>query len=186
MTNATDDLTTVAEQAGVDGADAARALQIGARLLAHGFTDSDVDGAVKNYHRGFDELGIMLRTFHDSFGVERSHYIDATDIDPDVLLRIQMLHEELGELMEAVRHGDITAVADAYADIIYIAAGGNDLLGIPTMRVLRAVQAANMRKLGPDGKPVPHPTIPGKIGKPEGWTGPEADIERILIEEGLL
>jgi predicted HAD superfamily Cof-like phosphohydrolase len=38
------------------------------------------------------------------------------------------------------------------------------------------VQAANMAKLGPDGKPIIRPED-GKIMKPEGWEPPEEKLE---------
>ena len=127
------------------------------------------------------ELGATLREFHEAFHVEPNVYFDEYDIDPDLIRRQHMLQEEVNELLLAILEGDRVAAADALGDVIYIAAGTADLAGIPIDEVLHAIHAANMRKLGPDGKPVPHATVPGKIGKPEGWVGPEAEIRKILV-----
>lgn len=49
--------------------------------------------------------------------------------------------------------------------------GTLNALSIPDIPHMQEVCKANEAKF-PDGKGVPHPTIPGKYGKPEGWTPP--------------
>lgn len=167
------------------------AVELGASALQVGIDSPEkLVQAVKaaNTATPADELDAMLTEFHDAFGVgvNFAGHDDRGNADADLLTRQHMLQEEVNELLLAIVEGDEVGTADALADIIYIAAGTNQTLDIPTMKVLRVVHAANMRKLGPDGAPVPHATVPGKIGKPEGWYGPEDEIRRILKEAGAL
>lgn len=90
--------------------------------------------------------------------------------------RARFLHEELDEFIESAQDGSIVGVADALADIVYVALGTAYKLGLPFAQIWEAVQAANMRK-------VAGPTKRGnKIDamKPEGWVGPEAAIARAI------
>lgn len=57
-------------------------------------------------------------------------------------------------------------------------------MGIPWKECFYAVHAANMRKLWPDGKP--HRNEHGKSIKPDGWYGPERELEQILKTAGVL
>jgi predicted HAD superfamily Cof-like phosphohydrolase len=74
----------------------------------------------------------------------------------------------------------LPSIADAIADSIYVLVGTSLEYGIPLARVWDAVQAANMAKVGPDGKVIRRED--GKILKPEGWQ--PADIAGILNSEG--
>lgn len=90
--------------------------------------------------------------------------------------RSRFLHEELDEFCVASGAGNIVGVADALADIVYVALGTAYKMGLPFAQIWEAVQAANMRK-------VAGPTKRGnKIDamKPEGWAGPEAAIARAI------
>lgn len=90
--------------------------------------------------------------------------------------RSRFLHEELDEFTTAAATGDIVGVADALADLIYVALGTAYKMGLPFDQIWEAVQAANMRK-------VPGQTKRGnKVDamKPEGWVGPEAAIARAI------
>jgi predicted HAD superfamily Cof-like phosphohydrolase len=96
--------------------------------------------------------------------------------------------EENQELLDAETLWD---QADAAIDKIYLGLGDLDEMGLDASPLWNIVQAANMAKLGPDGKPFPHPTIPGKVGKPPGWVKPDAwlqaEVERqIRVAEAQL
>lgn len=86
-------------------------------------------------------------------------------------VRHSWLVEEANELLAAETLVD---VADAIADVIYIALGTAVEHGIDIERVFQIVQEANMAKLGPDGKPIYKED--NKIAKPEGWQPPEPKI----------
>jgi predicted HAD superfamily Cof-like phosphohydrolase len=66
--------------------------------------------------------------------------------------------------------------ADALVDAFYFLAGTCAEIGIKPQALFDIVQAANMAKLGDDGKPIIRPED-GKIMKPEGWVPPEAKLE---------
>jgi predicted HAD superfamily Cof-like phosphohydrolase len=109
----------------------------------------------------------MLEEFHATFGGEE-----------DDELRWRLLDEELAELREAYERDDLTEIADAIADIVYILVGTAHLKGIPFDRVLAEVHRSNMTKLGPDGKA--HRRADGKILKPPTFEPPR--IREILEE----
>ena len=90
-------------------------------------------------------------------------------------LRIKLLTEEFAEYTEAEIEHDLVEIADALADIIYIACGTAISYGIPLDEIFNEVHRSNMAKLV-DGKVLRRED--GKIQKPEGWTAP--DIKNIL------
>jgi predicted HAD superfamily Cof-like phosphohydrolase len=113
----------------------------------------------------------MVRTFHARFGLP-------TAAAPLLSLpagltsdRLALLQEEVRELEAACRDVDATAVADALADIVYVAYGTALAFGIDLDRVLATVHRSNMKKRWPDGKTVlgEH----GKVEKPPGWRRPD-------------
>jgi len=120
-----------------------------------------------------------VKDFHIAFGQRVSHKPDLPDED-ERHLRKTLLAEEFNEYLEAEREDDIVEIADALADIIYIACGTAVSYGIPLDKIFDEVHRSNMAKLV-DGKPIYRED--GKVMKPEGWTPP--DIERILEQETL-
>jgi predicted HAD superfamily Cof-like phosphohydrolase len=73
----------------------------------------------------------------------------------DVLnLRLDLIEEEVGELVVAVDALDMTEVADALADILYVTYGMGAALGIDLDRCMEEVHLSNMSKLGEDGNPI--------------------------------
>lgn len=96
------------------------------------------------------------------------------------------LNEELEELVQAHRDGDVLEAADALIDLVYFALGRLVEMGVPAEAVMDEVQRANMGKQrGELSK------RPGSMGhdavKPAGWTAPDhswllaftlADVEK--------
>jgi len=80
----------------------------------------------------------------------------------------------ISELDEGAR--DTVEVADALADLTYVVYGMALEAGINLPAVLQEVQASNMSKLGPDGKPIYRED--GKVLKGEGFFPP--NIARAL------
>lgn len=93
-------------------------------------------------------------------------------------LRVKLLREEFEEYIEAEKNNDFVEVADALADLIYIACGTAASYGIPLDKVFEEVHRSNMAKLV-DGKPLKRED--GKVIKPEGWTPP--DIEGVIKKQ---
>lgn len=85
-------------------------------------------------------------------------------------MRATLLAEEFEEYMVAEDEEDIVEIADALADIIYIACGTAASYGIDLDEVFKEVHRSNMAKLV-DGKVIRRED--GKILKPEGWTPPD-------------
>jgi len=81
--------------------------------------------------------------------------VPSADIDHALArLRVALLQEEVGEFVAASERGDLNGVADALADIVYVAYGTALTYGIDLDAVLREVHRSNMSKLGSDGKPL--------------------------------
>jgi predicted HAD superfamily Cof-like phosphohydrolase len=103
--------------------------------------------------------------------------VPSADIDHALArLRIALLQEEVGEFVATSERGDLNGVADALADIVYVAYGTALTYGIDLDAVLHEVHRSNMSKLGSDGKPLIRED--GKVLKSERYFPP--DIESVL------
>jgi predicted HAD superfamily Cof-like phosphohydrolase len=118
-----------------------------------------------------------VKDFQEAFGQRVGTHPELPDLH-ERALRLNLLTEEVAEYAEAEINNDLVEVADALADIIYIACGTAVSYGIPLDRIFDEVHRSNMAKLV-DGKVIRRED--GKIQKPEGWTPP--DIETIIKEE---
>ena len=78
---------------------------------------------------------------------------------------------------EAIGEPDLVAMTHELADVQYVTSGTAVELGLPIAAAFSEVHAANMRKVGPDGKAVMRN---GKVCKPEGWV--PADVAKVLGE----
>jgi predicted HAD superfamily Cof-like phosphohydrolase len=115
--------------------------------------------------------------FHTAFGILNSNQAVFPD-ENTRNLRMKLLKEEFDEYTEAEENNDFVEVADALADLIYIACGTAASYGIPLNEVFEEVHRSNMAKLV-DGKPLKR--ADGKVIKPEGWTPP--DIEGVIKKQ---
>ena len=95
-----------------------------------------------------------------------------------LLIRLQLSVEETGEWAEALASGDLKKAARELTDIQYVTDGHYLTLGLGDLKLplYRAVHGDNMRKLGPDGKPIISEA--GRWVKPEGWSA--TDLGPIL------
>ena len=69
-------------------------------------------------------------------------------------LRQSLIHEELSELKLAIQDKDITEIADALTDILYVTYGAGHAFGIDLDKCFNEVQNSNMSKLDDKGKPI--------------------------------
>lgn len=113
--------------------------------------------------------------FHIAFGLLISNKPELPSNENERSLRMSLLTEEYEEYLEAEKDNDIVEIADALADIIYIACGTAVSYGIPLDKVFAEVHRSNMTKLV-DGKVLRRED--GKVIKPTGWTPP--DIAGVL------
>jgi predicted HAD superfamily Cof-like phosphohydrolase len=114
--------------------------------------------------------------FHEAFDLPRQSSPNAGIDESLARLRIALLEEEVGELIEAVAASDLTAIADALADIVYVAYGTAVTYGIDLDMVLAEVHRSNMSKIGKDGQPLIRDD--GKVIKSDQYSPP--DIASVL------
>lgn len=131
----------------------------------------------------------MVGDFHRKFGLGVAGESEPLPKDLDdgtFLFRYQFLLEELHELLAAHRAGDVAGVADALADLVYVALGTAHLAGIPFDRVFAEVQRANLskeRSLGTSDSRGKRSSALDVV-KPEGWLPPDVRgvIQRVAAE----
>lgn len=118
-----------------------------------------------------------LSSFHQACDVQE-WFKELKDIPESIYeLRLRLLEEEFNEFKEAHGEKDKVGMADALADMIYIAVGTANVMNIPLDKVWAEVQRSNMAKVDPvTGKVKKRDD--GKILKPDGWTPP--NIEGII------
>ena len=116
--------------------------------------------------------------------VREFHYkvLNVQDSKPHMLssnlvcARINFMDEELNEFAEAERSGDIVGMADALADLVYVALGTAHMMGLPFDEIWDVVHGANMKKV----RGMTKRGVECDAMKPEGWVGPEAQIAGII------
>jgi phosphoribosyl-ATP pyrophosphohydrolase len=89
------------------------------------------------------------------------------------LYRAQLIMEEAGECLVALGHGDEVELADALADLIYVAIGTAVTYGIPIEKIFDEVHRSNMSKSRDTDDPRMKAKDPAR-----GYTPP--DIEGVL------
>jgi predicted HAD superfamily Cof-like phosphohydrolase len=119
-----------------------------------------------------------VNQFHSSFGLGISDIPKATLGENVNLLRYNLMKEENEEYLEAAQNGDLTEVADALGDMLYILCGTilEHGLQYKIEEVFDEIQRSNMSKLGADGKPVYRED--GKVMKGPNYFKP--DFSNIL------
>ena len=106
----------------------------------------------------FEKVGVFMKTFNQDVK-------DTSSLSTDKInsLRISLINEELEELKQAMSEKNLTEVADALTDILYVTYGAGHAFGINLDNCFEEVQKSNMSKLGKDGKPIFNDT--GKVMK---------------------
>lgn len=117
----------------------------------------------------------LVAEFHQAFDHPISQRcIEPTDLATSLCdLRMKLITEEFAELQHAHTTMDLIGFIDALQDLKYVIYGAELALGIASEEHFAEVHAANMRKLGEDGRPIYRED--GKVMKPGGWTGPDHD-----------
>jgi predicted HAD superfamily Cof-like phosphohydrolase len=125
---------------------------------------------------------VWVAAFHAAFGLPRqsqpSSGISAHLAD----LRVHLLLEEVQEFAAASSTGDLVAIADALADVVYVAYGSAVTYGIDLDAVIGEVHRSNMSKLDADGRPLLRED--GKVLKSVRYSPP--DIAGVLRGQGSL
>lgn len=118
----------------------------------------------------------MVWDFHRAFGLPARARPSANVSQALADLRIRLQEEETAELGLAIGAGDLTAIADALADLVYVAYGTAVTYGIDLDSIIAEVHASNMSKLDASGSPVMRDD--GKVLKSELYRPP--DVARVL------
>ena len=116
-----------------------------------------------------------VKKFMQTFGQEVK---DKTEF-PDkkiVQLRYDLIKEELEEFNEAIKDKDLTEIADALTDILYVTYGAGHAFGIDLDECFNEVQKSNMSKIGVNGKPIYNES--GKVMKGQNYFKP--DLSKFL------
>jgi predicted HAD superfamily Cof-like phosphohydrolase len=139
---------------------------------------NDVLGGTAHDNGLVQRAGVLAAalSFHEAFDLPRQASPNVGIDEPLARLRIALLEEEVGEFAEAVAAADLVAIADAVADIVYVAYGTAVTYGIDLDAVLGEVHRSNMSKLGKDGRPLIRED--GKVVKSDQYVPP--DIARVL------
>jgi predicted HAD superfamily Cof-like phosphohydrolase len=125
----------------------------------------------------WSEAMLSVGRFHQAFGLPLASR-PTVDIPAALAkLRVDLLVEEVGEFADATTARDIVGIADALADILFVAYGAAVTYGIDLDAALREVHRSNMSKLDEHGKPVYRED--GKVLKSALYTPP--DISRVLL-----
>ena len=119
----------------------------------------------------FEKVGLFMKTFGQE--VKTVSGLSGEKINS---LRINLISEELEELKKAISDNDITEVADALTDILYVTYGAGHAFGINLDKCFNEVQESNMSKLGSDGKPIYNES--GKVMKGPNYFKP--DLSKFL------
>lgn len=122
-----------------------------------------------------------VREFHHTFGLEYHETPQAMIEKKIIELRHRLMQEENDEYMEAAMNNDLTQIADALGDKLYILCGTIIAHGLQhkITEVFNEIHRSNMSKLDSDGKPIYRED--GKIMKSSNYFLP--DIKAILESE---
>jgi predicted HAD superfamily Cof-like phosphohydrolase len=114
----------------------------------------------------FEDVGLFMSTF----GQEVKEKAEFPDNDT-IVLRLELIEEELKELREAIGNADIVEVADALTDILYVTYGAGHAFGIDLDKCFQEVQESNMSKLDHNGEPIYRED--GKVMKGPNYFSPD-------------
>jgi predicted HAD superfamily Cof-like phosphohydrolase len=121
-----------------------------------------------------------VEEFHDVFKIGNASKITLID-ERDYTLRYNLIKEENDEYLEACKNGDITEIADALGDQLYILFGTILKHGLQYKieEVYDEIHRSNMSKLDENGQPIYRED--GKILKSNLYFRP--NIKSVLDEE---
>lgn len=94
-----------------------------------------------------------------------------------------LIEEGVTEYLDAVKNGDIVEIGDALGDALWILRGTASAHGISLERIFDIIVTSNFSKFDAEGNPVPHPNIPGKIGKSSLYEPPTDGIRKEIARQ---
>lgn len=126
----------------------------------------------------------LVQEFHQKFEVPVAQA--PTVLDNQVFLfRFRFLCEELAELEKAHNAGDVVGCLDALADLLYVAYGTADMMGLPMDEAFQIVHRANMKKERATSAAQSKRGSKLDVIKPAGWEAPEPRLKALLVAAGM-
>ena len=123
----------------------------------------------------------LVGEMHKKFGFNVSDSSSKLPTTEMLVFRLRFLHEELGELIKAIGDRDTVEIADALADIVYVAYGTAHYCKLPMDEIFAEVHRSNMQK---ELATKEHPSKRGQgdndLVKPLWWTKP--DISGVIAK----
>lgn len=126
-----------------------------------------------------NEMQRQVKEFHKLYNVPAPETA-AIPSQERVELRYNLIDEELEEFADACESGDLTKVADAIGDMLYVVFGAAVEFGINMQPVVDEIHRSNLTKLGADGKPVYRKD--GKVVKGPNYQPPNITLEMMRIK----
>jgi len=132
----------------------------------------------QNKHTNLTGVEQDIKDFHSKFSVKTLNKPGFVD-DDLMKFRVGFIQEEFDELKKAVKEKDMVEVADALVDIVYVAVGMADVMGIPFTEIWDEVQRSNLAKVsGKEAlenniKTLKKPRHAEDVLKPIGWVPPQ-------------
>ena len=120
----------------------------------------------------FNKVKTFMKTFGQEVKTKPSFSTDKINS-----LRYDLIEEELEELKVALEEKNLTEVADALTDILYVTYGAGHAFGINLDKCFKEVQSSNMSKLNDNRKPIYDKN--GKVMKGPNYFKP--NLEKILF-----
>ena len=114
----------------------------------------------------FEKVKMFMLTYGQEVKTKSEFSDDKTN-----KLRVDLIKEELDELTNAMKEKDLTEVADALTDILYVTYGAGHAFGIDLDKCFDEVQNSNMSKLDENNKPIYNDA--GKVMKGPNYFKPD-------------
>jgi predicted HAD superfamily Cof-like phosphohydrolase len=122
-----------------------------------------------------------VKEFHEAYGLGVSDTLKGSLGEQKDLLRYNLMKEENEEYLEATKQNDVTEIADALGDMLYILCGTMLEHGLQHKieEVFAEIHRSNMSKLDENGKPIYRED--GKVMKGPNYFKP--NIEAIISSQ---
>jgi predicted HAD superfamily Cof-like phosphohydrolase len=114
----------------------------------------------------------LVKYFMETFGQKIEGTPRLVD-ESTACLRLNLIKEEVEELKQAIDQNDLTGIADALTDILYVTYGAGATFGIDLDSCFEEVHRSNMSKLGATGVPIYRED--GKVLKGPNYSPPNLD-----------
>ncbi len=149
-----------------------------ARVATPGLVETLAPQPGQRFHRS--DAALAVAAFHKAFQLPAQCLPGVVGVSQELAaLRVRLQCEETEELAVAVHEGNIVGIADALADVVYVAYGTAVTYGIDLDAVLSEVHRSNMSKLDSTGQPVLRHD--GKVLKSRWYSAP--DVAGVLAQQ---